>query len=634
MGNRAMKVRRVMRRQLAALVLLVAALAAFGGRAEAVDQDEMYELWAEAGRQFDAERVLLPADAEDSRWVRRVGDRIVASWPDRRWVTHTFVVIDEAAPKALSFPVSPVHHRVYVTTGLLEFIRERVGTCADDALAGVLGHEMAHLMRDHHLLRHRQVELPGREVPKEIEEWAARVVGAWQKEDEFEADRYGAFYALHAGYRFEGITLFLGRYMGRYGDEGLLDAVGDSSGRVHPSLSERIEALDKERGRIEEAERVFQIGVGMIRAGAWETAAGCFAEVRKTFAMSPSVVHNLAYAELKLYEASVLPGPPVEECVSTSYVSELRSKGPTGAAERVLLAEAKADFLKVCGDLDQAGSFSAARLGLACAYLYEGEEAKAEACLQEMTVGLDDPAYLNLAGVLAERRGDLAVAQRSYLKALGLPATGDPLRSIEAVEQSLRPYLPALYNLARVLEKQGNQPLAARLYRLYLSVEGNRSGYGIRARNGLGRCGGELTEVKHPEVVDSYRGINIRSDGEIVVNTVLGEPEGQLRLDAGRGSSIIYDYGAQGIEVVAATPDKTDTAQAVVQYIVLSGANEDRVAGVRVGDSASLLEGKLGPPREVVEGPGVGTWWDYAQYGAAFSVADGKVDKCFISGRR
>jgi len=633
MGNRATTVRRAIRRQLAALVVLVAALAGSGGRAEAVDQDEMYELWAEAGKQFDAERVFIPADAEDSRWVSRVGDRIVASWPDRRWVTHTFVVIDEATPKAWSFPVSPVHHRVYVTTGLLEFIRERVSTCADDALAGVLGHEMAHLMRDHHLLRHRQAELLGLEVPKELAQWPARVVGAWQKEDEFEADRYGAFYALHAGYRFDGITLFLARYMGRYGDDGLLDAVGDSLGRVHPSLSERIEALDKERGRIEEAERVFQIGVGMLRAGAWETAAGCFAEVRKTFAMSPSVVHNLAYAELKEYEASVSPGPPVEECVSTSYVSELRPKGPGAAAEQVVLAEAKVDFLKAC-DLDHAGSFAAARLGLACAYLYEGDDARAEGCLQEMTVGLDDPAYLNLAGVLAERRGDLAGAQRSYLKALGLPATGDPLGSIEVVEHSPRPYLPALYNLARVLEKQGNQPLAARLYRLYLRVEGNRSGYGIRARNGLLRCGGELTEVESPEVIDSYRGIDIRSSGELVVRAALGEPEGQLRLDAGRGSLVIYDYGSQGIEVVAASPDKTDTGQTVVQYIVLSGANEDRVAGVRVGDSYDTVRDQLGSPREVVGGPGAKAWWDYAQSGVAFSVADGKVEQCRISGRR
>ena len=634
MGNRATEVRRAVRRQLAALVVLVAGLVAFGGSAGAVNQDEMYELWAEAGKQFDAERVFISADAEQSRWVRGVGDRIVASWPDRRWVTHTFLVIDEAAPKALSFPVSPVHHRVYVTTGLLEFIRERMGARADDALAGVLGHEMAHLMRDHHLLRHRQAELLGLEVPKELAQWPARVVGMWQREDEFEADRYGAFYALHAGYRFDGITRFLGQYRGHYGDDGLLDAVGDSSGRVHPSLSKRIEALDKERGRIEQTERVFQIGVGMLRAGAWEPAANCFAEVRKTFSVSPTVVHNLAYADLKLYEASVSSGPPLEQCVSTSYVSELRPKGAGATEARVLLAEAKAGFLRTCDDLDLTRSFAAARLGLGCAYLYEGDDAKAEARLEEMTVGLDDPGYLNLAGVLAERRGDLGGAQRSYLKALGLPAAWDPLGAVAAVERNPRPYLPALYNLAQLFEKQGNLLPAARLYRLYLRVEGNRSGYGIRAQDGLLRCGGELTEVERPAVIDSYRGIDIRSSGELVVKAALGEPEGQLRLDAGRGLLIIYDYEAEGIEVVAATPDKTDMAQAVVQYVVLSGANEDRVAGVRVGDSAALLEGKLGPPREVVEGPGAGTWWDYAQYGAAFSVADGKVDKCFVSGRR
>ena len=633
MGNRGIGWRRGILLPVMGPIALLAVLAAGGGSAAAISQDAMYELWAEAGTRFEAEHVLVSADAEQSQWVRRVGDQIVASWPDRKWVTHTFLVIHDANPGAWSFPVSPVHHRVYVTTGLLEFIRERAGAYSDDALAGVLGHEMAHLMRDHHLLRHRQADLLGLEVPKELEQWPARVLGQWQKEDEFEADRYGAFYALHAGYRFDGITLFLAQYMRSQGDDRLLDSIGDSSGRVHPSLSERIAELQTEKGRIENAERLFQIGVALLRAGAWQPAANCFAEARKTFPVSPTVAHNLAYAELKAYEASVSSGPPVEQCVSTSYMSELRPKGTGGAPDQVLLAEAKADFLRAC-DLDRAGSFAAARLGLACTYLYEGAEAKAEACLQEMTVGLNDPEYLNLAGVLAERRGDLAGAQRSYLKALGLAAASDPLEGIVAVERSLRAYLPALYNLARLLEKQADLLPAARLYRLYLRFEGNLSCYGIRAQDGLLRCGGELTEAQLPEVTDSYRGINLRSSGELVVKAVLGEPDAQFRLDADRGALMIYDYRSQGIEVVAATPGKADAGYAVVQYVLLSEPNADRVAGVGVGDSAAMLEGKLGPPREVVEGPGAGTWWDYAEYGAALSVADGKVKQCLISGRR
>ncbi len=633
MAGRGMSSRRAVLRRVVGLLLLPAVLSASGVSAGAVGQDEMYELWAEADKRFEAGRSFVPAEAEQSRWVRRVGDQIVASWPDRRWVTHTFLVIDEEAPGAWSFPVSPVHHRVYLTTGLLASIRGWMGVYSDDALAGVLGHEMAHLMRDHHLLRHRQAELMGLEVPKELAEWPARVLGKWQKEDEFEADRYGAFYALHAGYRFDGITLFLAQYMRSHGDDRLLDAIGDSSGRIHPSLSERVAELEREKERIERAEQLFEVGVSLLRAGAWQAAASCFAEARKIFPVSPTVVHNLAYAELKLYEASVSGGPPVAQCVSTSYVAELRPKGAQGTAEQVLLAESKAGFLRAC-DLDRAASFAAARLGLACAYVYEGDDAKAEACLQEMTVGLGEAEYLNLAGALAERRGDLPGAKRSYLKALGLPAGWDPVEGVGTVERSPRPYLPALYNLARLLEKEGNLPPAARLYALYLRFEGNRSCYGIQAQDGLLRCGGELTQVEFAEVIDSYRGINLRSSGEIVVKAALGEPDKQVRVDAGRGALMIYDYRSQGIRVVTGTRDDAEADQAVVQYVLLYGPNEDRIAGARVGDQVGTLQDRLGPPRQVAGGPGGRAWWDYAQHGVAFRVADGKVEQCLIGGRR
>lgn len=620
-------------RLLTAVVLISAVLLASGGSAAAISQDKLYEAWAEAGRRFGARSVLLSSDTEESRWVGRVGDRIAASWPDRRWVTHTFLVIAEAEPKAWSFPVSPVLHRVYVTTGLLQFLKERMGARADDALAGVLGHEMAHLMRDHHLLRHRQAATLESEAPQELEALSARVLGRWQKEDESEADRYGAFYALHAGYRFEGITLFLAQYMRRYGDEVLLDNVGDSSGRVHPSLSDRIAELERERGRIEAAERLFGTGVRLLRAGAWQAAADCFADTRKAFPVSSTVAHDLAYAELKQYEASASTGAPLEQRVSTSYFSELRPKGAPVASAQLLLTEAKADFLRA-SDLDRSGVFAAPRLGLACAYLYEGEDAKAQACLQEMTVGLDAPEYHNLVGVVAERAGDVAAAQRSYLKALGGSASGDVSPAAVLVGSSPSPHLPALYNLARLLEQKGNTREAGKLYDLYLTFEGDLGAYGTRARDGLLRCGGGLAEVAPREVVDSYRGINLRSSGTLVVKAAVGEPEGYSRLEVGRGALMTYNYGSQGIQVTTATPDKADAAHAVVQYILLHAPNRDPIAGVRVGDSGKTLQNQLGRPREVTSERDGGAWWDYAQNGVAFRVVDDRIEQCLIGGRR
>jgi len=611
---------------------VVAVLALAGGSACGVTDEQMYALWGKAAEHFEAEHILLPSDSQETRWVGAVGTRIVESWPDRRWITHRFLVVDSPIASAWSFPTSPVHHNVYVTTGLLDFIRERAGERCDDWLAGVIGHEIAHLLRDHHVLRHRAANALGMEVPKELAEWPARVLGEWQQEDEVEADSYGAFYALHAGYEFSGLMEFLGHYARKYGDDHHRFLSGHSAGedRVHPPLSTRIARLQQERGETEEAEQLFEHGLDLVRVGAWDAASRCFAQVRNRFRLSPTVVHNEAFARLRLYESSLAGGPPIEQCASTSYIVVLRLKGPETSDQQALLAEAKSGFLKAC-DLDRERRFVAPRLGLACVYLYEGDDAKAEACLQELQVGTDESAYLNLTGVLAEHRGDLAAAWRAYCKALSLPVHANATEAATGLGCLSQPHLPALYNLARLAECQRQQAEAARLYAHYLMFEGNRSSFGMRAREGLVRCGGTLPGAEDPEVVDSYHGINLKSSGELVVKAALGEPERVETFGAGEAKPVVYRYPSQGVSVVLTAGPAGD---AVATCIHLEEPNQDRVGGVRVGDGAALLEARLGRPREVIGGPDGAAWWDYTRWGVAFRVVDGRVGECLIGGRR
>ncbi len=622
-----------------AAAFLVAAVLVASTSAGALTHDEMYALWAGAAEQFEEERTILALDCEDGLWAQRVGGRIVQSWPDRRWVTHEFLVVEDPALGAWSFPLSPVRHRIYVTTGLLELIRQRGGAQRDDQLAGVLGHELAHLMRDHHLLRHRRVEMLGLEIPKDLADWPARVLGKWQQEDEFEADKYGAFYVLHAGYRFDGITGFLAQCLRRHGDRQSLDAPREGQNRAHPPITRRIAALERERETVEQVERLFELGLHLLRAGSWRAAGDCFAEVRKTFWLSPTVVHNLAYTELRRYEDTLAAGPPIQQSVSTSYVTEFRLKGPRitikgpdpGEGD-LLLAEATADFLKAC-ELDRDGEFLPPRLGLTCAYLYKGEDAKAQACLQELQVGTQEPGYLNLTGVLAERGGDLAAARRAFRKALGLPAEGATERPVAEIEQSSRLYLPALYNLARATESEGRLGEAAQLYSFYLQLEGERSWLGVRAREGLLRCGGDLPKLKGPGVIDSYRGINLRSSGTLVVEAALGKPEVEESLRAGRSRIVPYRYPSQGICVVLVGTDG-QSATLLTHSVLLSEPNRDQIGGVQIGHTAAVLQDRLGRPREMIPGPDGGAWWDYARFGLAFRVADGQVQQCIIGGWR
>jgi predicted Zn-dependent protease len=630
--------RRAARTAIAA-ALLFATLVVAGTTACALTHDEMYALWEGAAERFEADRNVLAPDCEESRWVRRVGARIIGSWPDRRWVTHEFLVVEDPVLGAWSFPLSAVRHKVYVTTGLLGLIREWSGAQRDDQLAGVLGHELAHLMRDHHLLRHRRSEMLGLEIPEDLADWPAMVLGKWQHEDEFEADKYGAFYVLHAGYTFEGITDFLALCVRRQGDLQILGGTGEAQGRAHPPLTYRIAALEHERQSTQAARQLFECGLDLLRAGSYEGAGDCFAEVRKTFWLSPTVVHNLAYAGLKRYEAVLTGGPPIEQSVSTSYVTDFRlkgprlgQKGPGPGEEDLLLAEATTGFLKAC-ELDREGRFIPPRLGLACAYLYQGNDAKAQACLQELQVGMQEPAYLNLMGALSERSGDLAAAQRAFRKSLGLPAEGKTAEAAAQVERSSQPYLPALYNLARLAESEEDLTASARLYGAYLTYEGGRSWLGVRAREGLLRCGGQLHAPEDPGVIDSYRGIVLRASGPLVVKAALGEPEVEESFDAGSSRIVLYHYPSQGTRIVLVSTNGK-AGPLLAHCVVLSEPNEDSVAGVRIGDTAAVLEEHLGRPREMTPGPGDSSWWDCGRAGVAFCVSAGKVEQCLIGGWR
>jgi Zn-dependent protease with chaperone function len=607
------------------VLLALAVLAVTAPRAFALTEDEMYAAWSEAARQFEVKHPPLPPGSPEGRWVQGIGDRIVEAWPDRRWVSHQFLVVREDAPEAWSFPLSPVTHKVYVSTGLVQFIERKGGGERDDLLAGVLGHEIAHLMRDHHLLRQRQAETLSLQVPKDLIEWPARVLGKWQREDELEADKYGALYALHAGYHFEGIIDFLGHFLRAYGD----GAAPGATGGAHPSLMARIAALDTERAAIEATVRLFDYGLDLLRVGAWEAARTCFLQVRNTFRMSPTVVHDLAYAELRQYEASLPEGPPLAQCLSVAYATHPAPKGGAAGAPELLEA-AKRDFA-TASDLDRSRGFVAPRVGLAVAYLYQEDDARARAALQEVQVGLDNVEYLTALGVMEERAGDRPAARRAYCKALGVEVNAEAQTIAQQALQNARPHLAALYNLARLLESEGEKGAAAPLYRRYLAFEGSRSEFGRRAREALLRCGGQPPAAEAPGVVDSYREIKLGASGRQVTEAALGKPDQTMDYGAAGAGVSISRYASQGTTVLF-EPDSGGFPTAIC--VVLEGPNQEAIAGVRLGDTGEAVEKRLGKPRQVVREGGGSEWWDYAPRGLGFLAKEGRVTRCLIGGRR
>ena len=165
------------------------------------------------GKKFAREaRAKLPLidDVEVNRYVSRVGDKIVATLEHQPFTYHFFVVRD---PRINAFAVPGGY--VYVHAGLLAHASN------DDELAGVLGHEIAHV-NAHHLARQQEATkylnyaaLLGALLSVVQPAIGAGAVAAnaavqlqYRREFEQEADYLGAGYMQSAGYDPRGMLDF------------------------------------------------------------------------------------------------------------------------------------------------------------------------------------------------------------------------------------------------------------------------------------------------------------------------------------------------------------------------------------------------------------------------------------------
>ncbi|MDX1444247.1 MAG: M48 family metallopeptidase [Gammaproteobacteria bacterium] len=190
-------------------------------------------------------------DHELQVYVNRVGTWVAqqSSRPDLRW--H-FAVIDHPNINAFAAPGG----YVFITKGLLLQLR------SEGELAGVLGHEIAHVTRKHHLDamesgarwklvgRAAETHLASKGVDMGDYQW---VVNATKeiytkglgRDDELDADRIGVVLAARAGYDPYGLPAVLQK----------LDAMQGSSDerlallfKTHPSPADRLDVLSQRMG--------------------------------------------------------------------------------------------------------------------------------------------------------------------------------------------------------------------------------------------------------------------------------------------------------------------------------------------------------------------------------------------------
>jgi predicted Zn-dependent protease len=190
-----------------------------------------------AGRMLGA--APLVADPELQAYVNRVG-RWVASQTERPDLPWHFGVIDTASINAFAAPGG----HVLITRGLYEILD------GEAQLAGVLGHEIGHIVRRHHITvmqKSAAISAGARIAQGNRNQVINNLIGTGaevmarglDKSAEFEADQIGVVLAARAGYSPFGLIEVLHKLSARSADDASLALLF----KTHPRPGERLAEL-------------------------------------------------------------------------------------------------------------------------------------------------------------------------------------------------------------------------------------------------------------------------------------------------------------------------------------------------------------------------------------------------------
>jgi len=179
--------------------------------------------------------------------VEKIGKKIAAV-SDRKEIDYYFEVIDDESINAVSLPGG----YVYIFTGLLDKVSN------DDELAGVIAHEVGHIVARHSIKKLQAMQsysilrLLVAVAPQTGDVGAAADVAFTQfllgygREDELLADQLGARYAKLAGYDPRGMITFLNKLQDI---NRRMPPMQYSYWKTHPYVPDRIRVVKEELGQ-------------------------------------------------------------------------------------------------------------------------------------------------------------------------------------------------------------------------------------------------------------------------------------------------------------------------------------------------------------------------------------------------
>lgn len=211
-----------------------------------VDEPREVELGSEVSARLLGAAPLVRHEPVQ-RYVNAVGSW-VARHSERPGLPWRFGVIDTDSINAFAAPGG----YVFITRGLFMSLRDEA------ELAGVLGHEIAHVLRRHHLNAIQEkaqmglaadvasllAQREGQNIDALVNAGMELYTKGLDRDDELEADRDGVVLAHRAGYAPDGLRRVLVTLEAMGGTTDALSLLF----KTHPPPADRLEALDRVHG--------------------------------------------------------------------------------------------------------------------------------------------------------------------------------------------------------------------------------------------------------------------------------------------------------------------------------------------------------------------------------------------------
>jgi Zn-dependent protease with chaperone function len=335
-----------------------------------------------------------------------------------------------------------------------------------DRLAYVLGHELAH-----HTLGHVK---RGRPAGKTL-----FMMNTFTREQELDADKNGMMVALASGYSFRDAMGAMRKFIDLGMEYSPLEAVSIS----HPSWSQRLEKMDKERAELWQSVSAFRSGVVFLAVEQFGSAERCFDAVVKQFPDCYEAWSNLGYARLMQY-CDLLSSEDIKEfdighIVIAGFYTRPKSLEDKGKGKDPELWNKAVEALNQALKLSPNLTLAKANLGIAYLVKPEGKDAAtASRYLDEAVADSTNDKDLDVlrriviltnAGVANLAMGNLELSGKRAIEAYDLGGNKSPLTA------------PAiLYNYAATLDREGSteqKRRAAQVLYDYLRVASRSSAW-------------------------------------------------------------------------------------------------------------------------------------------------------------